>query len=75
MVDMLTVKGFLVVRATGDMRVMKRRNPLRLDEVAFPVTVSIPRQWGRVQTTLIELVMPEPPEAWVEISDPEGAAL
>jgi hypothetical protein len=73
--DVLTVKGFLVVRASGEMRIMKKRYPLRLDEVSFPITVSIPRQWGRVQATTIELVMPEPPEAVVTVESGEVATV
>lgn len=76
MADSLTVKAFLVVKADGDIRVVRgvRGVRLKLDEIAFPLTVSIPRQWGKVQATSIELTMPEPPEAWVQVGDGEGPA-
>lgn len=69
----ITVTGFLVVRADGSMRMTKKRVRLGIDEVAFPVTVTIPRMWGRVQATSIELTMPEPPESRVTIDEPEMA--
>ena len=69
----LTVKGYLVVRADGSMRITKKRNRLALDEVAFPLTVTIPRQWGQVQPTSIDVALPEPPEARVTVSEPEIA--
>lgn len=74
--DVVTTQAFLVVRADGEMRVVrgKRGLSLRLDEIAFPLIVSIPKQWGRVQSTSIELTMPEPPAAWVQVGDGEGAA-
>lgn len=67
----LTMKGFLVVRADGSMRVTKTRVHLAADEVAFPLTVSIPNTWGRVQTTSIDVALPEPPEARVTVGEPE----
>lgn len=67
----LTVSSYLVVRATGEMRVVKKRPALSLDEVAFPLTVSIPRTWGRVQRTTIDVSLPEPPDARVTIDEPE----
>lgn len=67
----LTVKGYLVVRADGDMRVLKKSVRLSIDEVAFPLTVSIPSTWGRVQRTSIEVALPEPPDARVTVGDPE----
>lgn len=67
----LTMKGFLVVRADGAMRVVKKRARLHIDEVAFPLTVSIPSTWGRVQATTIDVALPEPPEARVTVDDPE----
>lgn len=74
MTDSVTTSAFLVVRADGEMRVVrgKRGITLRLDEIAFPISVSIPKQWGRVQATTIELTMPEPPDALVTVGDPEG---
>lgn len=68
---MTEAKGFLVVRADGDMRVLRGKPRLRLDEVAFPVTVTIPTTWGKVQAASIDVQMPEPPEARVAIGDPE----
>lgn len=67
----IVTKGYLIVRATGDMRVTKKRPPLRIDEVAFPLTVSIPATWGRVQATSIDVQLPEPPEARVTVDDGE----
>lgn len=71
-----TVSAFLVVSAAGEMRILKPRDGrprLELDEVAFPVTVTIPLTWGRVQRIPIEVVMPEPPEARVTVGEPELA--
>lgn len=68
---MPTVNGFLIVRANGDMRVTKKRVGLAIDEVAFPLTVTIPQTWGRVQQVAIDVVMPEPPEARVSVGEPE----
>jgi hypothetical protein len=67
----LTTTGYLVVGADGAMRVTKKRVRLRLDEVAFPLTVRIPRTWGRVQPTSIDVTMPEPPDARVTVGDAE----
>lgn len=67
----LTTKGFLVVRADGSMRVTKTRVQLAIDEVAFPLTVTIPATWGRVQPTSIDVALPEPPEARVTVHEPE----
>lgn len=66
----LIVSGHLIVRADGTMRVTKGKR-LALDEVAFPVTVSIPRTWGQVQATRIEVALPNPPEARVTVGPPE----
>lgn len=71
--DVRTIKGFLVVDARGEMRVIKRRPNLAFDEVAFPVTVTIPITWGTIQPTSIEVTMPEPPEALVRVGEPELA--
>jgi hypothetical protein len=68
---MSVTKGYLVVRATGDMRVTKQRVALRIDEVAFPLTVTIPDTWGRVQPTTIDVALPEPPEALVTVGNSE----
>lgn len=67
----IRVSGYLIVRANGEMRVTKTRTKLRIDEVAFPLTASIPRTWGRVQPTRIDVELPEPPEAIVTVEDPE----
>lgn len=71
----LAVRGYLVVRADGSMRVVKTSPRLSIDEVAFPVTVTIPRTWGRVQPTSIEVTMPEPPDALVTVDEPEVAPI
>jgi hypothetical protein len=38
---------------------------------AFPLTVTVPQQWGRVQATTIDVALPEPPEARVTVGLPE----
>jgi hypothetical protein len=70
-VNALVVKGFLIVRADGSMRTVKSNPALRVDEVAFPLNVTIPKTWGRVQATSIEVALPEPPEASVRVGEPE----
>lgn len=65
------VSGFLVVRADGTMRVTRRRVALAIDEVAFPLSVTIPTTWGQVQRTRIEVSLPDPPEATVQVGSPE----
>lgn len=67
----IVVRGYLVVRADGTIRTTKTRVRLAVDEVAFPLSVTIPRTWGRVQSTSIDVSLPEPPEARVTIDDPE----
>ena len=67
----MVITGFLVVRADGSMRTVTRRPSLRTDEVAFPLNVTIPRQWGRVQAQQIDVELPEPPQARVRVGDPE----
>lgn len=71
MASPIRIKGFLIVRATGDMRVTKKRPPLHIDEVAFPLTVTIPNTWGQVQRTTIDVALPEPPEARVTVGEPD----
>lgn len=68
---MTTINGFLVVRADGEMRTTKKRVSLRIDEVAFPLTVTIPNTWGQVQPTKIDVELPEPPEARVTVGSGE----
>lgn len=67
----LVVRGFLAVRSDGTLRVTKTNPHLRLDEVAFPLTVTVPRTWGKVQATAIEVALPEPPEARVTVGAAE----
>jgi hypothetical protein len=69
----IRVNGFLVVDASGNLRALKTMPRLKMDEVAFPITVSIPRTWGRVQSTSIDVQLPEPPEARVTVGDPDLA--
>lgn len=69
MTDVRKITGYLVVNAAGDLRALKRRPDLRFDEVAFPVTVTIPITWGRVQPVAVTLVMPEPPAAIVTVDE------
>lgn len=70
--DYIVAKGWLVVRSDGSLRVLKSARPaLRADEVAWPLTVQIPKTWGRVQPGGIELTMPEPPDALITVeADP-----
>lgn len=65
-----TITGYLVATAGGELRTVKTTPRLRIDEVAFPITVHIPITWGRVQKTSIEVTMPEPPEATVLVEGP-----
>jgi hypothetical protein len=67
----IKMEGFLVVRADGTMRTTKKRVALGMDEVAFQLTVTIPRMWGRVQSASIDINMPEPPESRVTIGEGE----
>lgn len=67
----LTVTGYLVVRADGSMKVTKTRVRLSIDEVAFPLTVTIPATWGQVQRTSIDVALPEPPEPRVTVAEGE----
>lgn len=67
----LVVRGFLAVRSDGTLRVTKTNPHLRLDEMAFPLSVTIPRTWGKVQAASIEVELPEPPAARVTVGDAE----
>lgn len=67
MTERRNTKGFLIVRSSGEMRVVKNKPTLGFDEVAFPVTVTIPITWGRVQPVGITLDMPEPPAALIDV--------
>jgi len=60
----MKVKKYLIVNARGDSRVVTRRpGPMRFDEVAFPLNVTIPDTWGRVYSDLpVEIEFPEPGE-------------
>ena len=70
----LTVRGYLVVRGNGSMRVVKSRPNLHLDEVAFPINVSIPHTWGRIHhAPAIELTLPPPPQPTIRVGEPEMA--
>jgi hypothetical protein len=44
----VSVHCFLVVKASGDCRVTRRRPTLNYDEIAFPITVEFPPGWARV---------------------------
>ncbi len=58
----MKVVGYLIVRADGTMRVIKRFSSIGSDEIAYRVNVTIPEAWGRVNGS-IDIAMPEPPEA------------
>lgn len=56
---------FLVVRADGSMRIINSRTHarrLRLDEVAYEITVTMPASWGQLAEGGINITMPEAPE-------------
>jgi hypothetical protein len=58
---MTTKIAFLIIRADGDMRVVKRRPfDLRTGEVCFKLNVDFPDGWGKVAGTL-DILMPGPP--------------
>lgn len=63
------VNGYLIVRADGSLRTTKKKVPLHIDEVAFPLTVTIPSTWGQVQRQSIEVTLPDPPEPAVTIGE------
>lgn len=67
----MIAKGYLVVAGSGEMRVVKKRPHLALNEVAFPITVQIPDVWARIQTATIDITVPDPPEGVVIINDPD----
>lgn len=67
----MIAKGFLIVAGSGEMRVVKKRPHLALNEVAFPITAKIPDVWARIQTATIDITVPDPPEGVVLIDDPE----
>lgn len=71
----LLIEGYLVVKADGSSPASTRRARLYIDEVAFPISVSIPRTWGRVQHTRIDVALPEPPDAVVTVAEPELAGV
>lgn len=53
---------YLVLRANGEARVVRKARRLRVDEVAYRLRVRIPLAWGEVAGD-IELTMPPPPDA------------
>ena len=56
-----TQKVFLVVRADGQVRAVKRPR-LALDEIAIGLILTFPDGWGTV-TQYFDVEMPEPPIA------------
>lgn len=57
-----TVKKYLIIRASGDTRIVTR-NPswtLRNDEIAYQVNIKIPDAWGRMVSTSIDITLPDP---------------
>lgn len=53
---------FLVIKANGRMRIKNsERGSLLPDEVAFPLVVDIPDEWGEIADDAILLQMPAPP--------------
>lgn len=67
------VRGYLIVRSDGTHRTVTRVSNLRLDEVAFPLTITIPKTWGRIQEERIEIAMPNPPAALVKAAKAQTA--
>lgn len=63
---MKTIRRYLIVRASGDLRLTTRRPTLRLDEVAYPLTVNVPDSWGRLATLSLDVTLPEAPTVEVE---------
>lgn len=66
---MSIVKGFLIVRADGEIRAVKRHPQLRWDEFAFPLSVTVPDIWGDVLRTHIDITLPEPTDPEVVIGE------
>jgi hypothetical protein len=53
---------YLVIRADGEARVVRKARRLRVDEVAYRLRVRIPNAWGEVAGE-IDVTMPPPPDA------------
>lgn len=57
-----SITKYLVVKATGEMRIVAKTNRLGDDEIAVPLTVNIPKAWGMVDKNQgITIDLPEPP--------------
>lgn len=67
----MKINGYLIVRADGTMRTTKKAVRLGIDEVAFRLNVTIPAMWGKVQAPSIDIDLPEPPEAVVNVGEAE----
>ena len=57
----MKIKRYLIVTAAGDVRIVQKNPRLRLDEIAVPVTVTLPAGWGRILPDGIEIVLPDVP--------------
>lgn len=56
---MATYRRWLIVRASGEMRVIKTNPQLGFDEVAFPIRVTLPDTWGKIQAQSLDLEIRE----------------
>lgn len=64
---MKTIKAFLVFRAADQsLRIVRRRQPLAWDEVAFNLTVNVPDPWGKLAGAVV-IDLPENGPAVVEV--------
>jgi hypothetical protein len=65
-----TFYRYLVVSATGDARVAKRRPHLDANEVAYDLKIVVPDSWARVVGQLV-VDMPDAPIPAVDITPAE----
>lgn len=56
----MIVKQFLVIRADGEVRVMKRPR-VGPDEVCFQLNITIPDGWGKIVGPPVTVNLPDPP--------------
>lgn len=60
---MTMVRVYLVVSGRAECRLTRRRPQLDWDEVAFPITVTVPPGWGRIYDEReARLELPAPPD-------------
>jgi hypothetical protein len=62
-----TIKAFLVFRASDQsLRVVRRVQPLKWDEIQFSLTVNVPDPWGKLAGAVV-IDLPEGGPAVVEV--------